>query len=165
MKKKFVSVLVTLGLVMILAVPASAIEKERLLEVKAKLEEAAKYLSEKKEAALPEFNDKNGQWLQKAYITVVGLNGLFLSHPNPVMVGKNLLHLADGKGKKFILEAANIARTKGRGWMEYWWNKPGEKEPSHKISFVFKVPNTNWFIVSGIYEDATLEEVTDLVGD
>jgi len=165
MKKKFVFVLVTLGLVMFLAVSAPAVEKEQLLKVKAKVKEAAKYLSEKKEAALPEFNDKNGRWLQKPYVTVVELNGLFLSHPNPVMVGKNLLHLTDGKGNKFILEGTNVANTRGRGWIEYWWNKPGEKEPSHKISFVFKVPNTNWFIVSGIYEDATLEEVTDLIGD
>jgi len=164
MKKKFI-VFMALGLVMILAVSASAIEKEQLLKVKTKLEEAAKYLSEKKEAALPEFNDKNGKWLQEPYITVVELNGLFLSHPNPAMVGKNLLHLKDGKGKKFILEGANVANTKGRGWIEYWWNKPGEKEPAHKVSFVIKVPNTSWFMVSGIYENATLKEVVDLVGD
>ncbi len=118
MKKKFIFVTATWGLVMILAVSASAIEKEQLLKVKAKLEDAAKYLSEQKEAALPEFNDRNSQWLQEPYVTIVELNGLFLSHPNPVMVGKNLLHLTDGKGKKFILEGANVANTKGRGWIE-----------------------------------------------
>lgn len=165
MKKKFIVVLATLGLVIILAVSASAIEKEELLKVKTKMEEAAKYLSEKKEAVLPEFNDKNSRWLQEPYVTVVELNGLFLSHPNPAMVGKNLLHLTDGKGKKFILEGANVANTRGRGWIEYWWNKPGEKEPAHKVSFVMKVPNTNWFMVSGIYENAALKEVIDLVGE
>ena len=44
-----------------------------------------------------------------------------------------------------------VAETKGSGWVEYMWAKPGEKEPSPKKSFVKKVPGENLYVGAGFY--------------
>ena len=46
------------------------------------------------------------------------------------------------------------AKTKGQGWVEYMWPKPGEKKPSKKISYVkrAKMPTGETVVVgAGVY--------------
>jgi cytochrome c len=62
-------------------------------EVKAKCEEAAKVLSEKGAAALPEFNDNKGPWVFKdSYVFVYDMTGTIIGHPvMPHLRNKNVL--------------------------------------------------------------------------
>jgi signal transduction histidine kinase len=51
-------------------------------------------------------------------------------------------------------EFIETAKTKGSGWVDYMWPKPGEKNPSKKLSYVkrTKMPDGEMVIVgAGTY--------------
>ena len=66
---------------------------------------------------------------------------------------KYVLEMKDSQGKQLIREAMETAKTKGSGWIEYMWPKPGEKIPSRKSSYVRKAKLGNdWVMVGcGVY--------------
>ncbi|MEA3279780.1 MAG: cache domain-containing protein [Thermodesulfobacteriota bacterium] len=66
------------------------------------------------------------------------------------LVGKNLYDYRDCKGKFVIRELAEAAR-KGGGFVEYYWAKPGLKGEHKKIGYVEPIPNTEYFIGTGVY--------------
>ncbi len=66
------------------------------------------------------------------------------------LVGKNLYDYTDCKGKFVIRELAEAAR-KGGGFVENYWAKPGLKGEHKKISYVEPIPNTEYFIGTGLY--------------
>lgn len=136
-------------------------------EVKQKVQEAAQYLSEKGEEALPEFCDPNGRWAWKGtYVFVNDFDGNILGHSNPPShVGKNIMGLKDVKGNMYAAEFVLIAKSdKGSGWLEYWWPKPGEQEPSLKAVYIMRVPGKDWLAGAGIY-DVSKEEAMKAAGD
>lgn len=165
-EKRMVFVL-ALGVAFLLAASGSqAADKAMFMKIKDKVAQAAKHLSEKGEEALPEFSDKSSDWSQEPYIFVYNLQGVILAHPNnPNLIGKNLIGVKDVKGKLFAQEFIEIAKTEGKGWSEYWWNKMGEKTPSRKISYIMRVPNRNMFLGAGIYESLSKADVIKLVGE
>jgi signal transduction histidine kinase len=63
------------------------------------------------------------------------------------------------------MDFIELIRTKDKGWTEYWWNKIGESAPSHKVSYIMKVPDTNWLLGAGIYEETSLAEIIKLAGE
>jgi signal transduction histidine kinase len=76
-----------------------------------------------------------------------------LAHPAvPKLVGKEQSGLKDSNGKMFFLEFLNVAKEKGEGWVDYTWPKPGEKTPSPKTTYVYKVPGMNVVIGAGVYQ-------------
>lgn len=163
----------SLNFILILAVllllttsTAQAIDKAQLAQMKEKVAEAAQYLSEQKEAGLPEFNDRGSKWGREPYIFVWDMQGNCVAHPNNAkMIGKNMIGLTDVKGNKLIMDFIEKVRKDGKGWTEYWWNKIGESKPSHKISYIMKVPGTNWLLGAGVYEEASLQDVIDMAGN
>jgi len=64
--------------------------------------------------------------------------------------GKNLTDYKDSKGKFVIRELAAAAK-KGGGFVEYYWVKPGEKGEKKKIGYVAPIPQTDYFIGTGVY--------------
>jgi len=66
------------------------------------------------------------------------------------LVGKNLHDYRDCKGKLVIRELAEAAR-KGGGFVEYYWVKLGLKGEHKKIGYVEPIPNTEYFIGTGVY--------------
>jgi cytochrome c len=136
-------------------------------EVKAKCEEAAKVLSEKGAAALPEFNDNKGPWVFKdSYVFVYDMTGTIIGHPvMPHLRNKNVLGMKDAKGKMFGNDFLAIAKSdKGHGWSEYYWPKPGAKEPTLKVSYILKVPGKDMFVGAGL-ADIPKEEVIKQAGE
>ena len=67
------------------------------------------------------------------------------------LVGPDLTNLKDSKGSQFFIKFKEIAEKPGSGWVEYWWPKPGEKEPSLKKTFIMRVPGQNAYIAAGYY--------------
>jgi signal transduction histidine kinase len=57
-----------------------------------------------------------------------------------------------------------VAKTKGAGWVDYMWPKPGEKTPSLKVSYVklVKVDGEDIVVGCGVW-DVPPEEVAKLV--
>ena len=64
--------------------------------------------------------------------------------------GKNLYDHKDAKGKYVIRELIAAAK-KGGGFVEYYWLKPGAKGEQKKLGYVERIPETNYFIGTGVY--------------
>jgi signal transduction histidine kinase len=107
------------------------------------------------EEAFPLFRDPKGPFIVKdAYIFVMDSNGVELFNPAfPNLVGRSLLDFQDTESKLLIREMLAVVRTRGSGWVDYMWPKPGESVSTRKSAFVSKatVGNT-WLVVGcGVY--------------
>lgn len=105
--------------------------------------------------AFPRFYDRTGPFIAKdAYLFVYDNRGTALVHPAfPNLVGRNLSTWKDTQGKKVIQEALDLARTRGSGWMDYMWPKPGESISTQKSTYVRRAKlNGDWVVVGcGVY--------------
>jgi len=125
-------------------------------QIVALVHKAAVLIESKGKNAFPEFKKKDSEWYKgETYIFVDDMNGTALvSPPRPELEGKSLMGTKDAKGKAFIREFIETAKTKGSGWVDYMWPKPGEDKPSKKMSYIkkAKMPNGEMVIVgAGIY--------------
>lgn len=129
-------------------------EKATKEECQTKVKEAAQLIKELGvEPALEKISDPNGPFVWKdTYVFAYDLNGVMLAHPNPKLVGKNLMGIKDTNGKMYVAEFIEVAKNKGEGWVTYTWPKPGEKEASPKATYVYRVPGEDVAVFAGIYE-------------
>ncbi len=108
------------------------------------------------DAALAEVANLKGQFVWKdSYVFAIdSKKGNVLAHPyKPGLVGKNLLAIKDVNGVMFFAEFVKVSNSSaGEGWVNYMWPKPGEKKPSPKQTYVFKVPGQNVSMCAGIYK-------------
>lgn len=75
------------------------------------------------------------------YVFIYNMKGWIIAHLNKKLVGKNLYNLKDKKGKNFVAEFTDIAKsTRGEGWSSYYWAKPGTVQPAPKLSFIKRLP-------------------------
>lgn len=136
-------------------------------EVIQKVREAAEFLSKAGDAGLAAFADKTGKWVWKdTYVWVLKCSSLTdASHPfNPKLVGPPLAGMKDARGNYFFVQLCAKCQEPKGGWVEYWWPKVGEKQPSRKISYILQVPNSPYEVAAGIYdEDISLEELNQLL--
>ncbi|MYM96175.1 cache domain-containing protein [Duganella vulcania] len=85
------------------------------------------------------------------YIYVYDLNGVALAHGNnPKMVGKPLIGLKDNEGKPMIKEMVDLAKSKGKGWVDFKWPNPVTKAVEAKSGYIEKVDDM--MVGSGIYK-------------
>ena len=88
------------------------------------------------------------------YFWINGLNDLMIMHPiKPELDGQQLDQMKDPSGKLFFVEFNNVVKTKGGGFVDYLWPKPGFDAPVPKISYVKGSADWGWVIGSGIYID------------
>jgi cytochrome c len=135
---------------------AQAPNNDKADEVKAMVEQAAALVGEKgREYALRLFNSGSGPFIKgELYIFAGDLEGRNLSHPrNRKLVGQSVLDLKDAKGKLFIRDFIKIAEEHGAGWVDYWWLRHGEKEPSLKRVYVRRIPGEDFYVGCGYYID------------
>jgi signal transduction histidine kinase len=106
-------------------------------------------------AAFPLFHDPKGPYIAKdAYIFVFDSNGIDLVNPGfPNLEGRNLLDLKDSHGKQLIREMFKVVQTRGSGWVDYMWPKPGESVSTQKSAYVTKAKiGDQWMLVGcGVY--------------
>ncbi len=155
MKKVLTFILVLLlGVCFVGLVVAS--EKATKDECVVKCKDAAKLVKEKGlETALNNLKDRNGAFVWKdSYVFCINLEtAKMLAHPiKPKLIGKMLMGIKDVNGKMFFVEYINLAKSKGEGWVDYMWPKPGEKKPSPKLTYVYRVPGENVVMLAGIYK-------------
>lgn len=139
-------------------------------EVITKVRQAAKYLHEKGESAFAEFNAKNSQWIWKdSYVFVYNCQqDKMIAHPfRPDLVDKPILQIKDTKGTPLFEKLCAAGKTNNGGWVEYYWDKPGEAVPSRKISYAlaadvsFKVGIQ---VGAGIYDEkVTSQQLGELL--
>ena len=88
------------------------------------------------------------------YFWINDLDDLMVMHPiRPDLEGKKLDQIKDKNGKFLFLEFNTVVETKGAGFVDYLWPKPGAEEGVPKISFVMGFKPWGWVIGSGIYID------------
>lgn len=118
---------------------------------------AAEMILQDKDAAIAEISNKEGKFVWKdSYVFVMDLKGKMLAHPMMpgLMKMKSLLSTPDKNStepKMLFVEFVVMAGTKGEGWVDYMWPKPGTTEPSVKETYVYRVPGTSMFTAAGIY--------------
>lgn len=99
--------------------------------------------------------DKNGPFFKgELYIFVGDLetNVTVVHADKPQMEGKDMSAMKDVKGKLFFLEFSRVAKEQGSGWVDYYWSKPGEKEPVLKSTYVEKLPGGKVYFGCGFYK-------------
>lgn len=85
------------------------------------------------------------------YFYVYDYNCINIAHAKQSdLVGKNLYDYKDSKGKFVIRELSQMAQN-GGGFVDFYWIKPGETGEKEKLGYVEAIPNTNYFIGSGVY--------------
>ncbi len=144
---------------------AASTEKATPQELIKKCEEASKLIEEKGDAALTEINNKNGQFVWKdSYVFVINTKTLRIAaHPmNSTLVGLDVKTTKDRNGNYWAIEMVKVGIGEGAGWVQYEWPKAGENEVSDKVSYVKKVPGTDYIVAAGIY-DYTKEDVEKIL--
>ena len=99
--------------------------------------------------------DKSGPFVWKdAYVFLMDIDGKMIAHPmSPEMVkADNILQVADTNGKKITVAFIKVAIGSGKGWINYMWPKPGRDQPAPKSTYILRVPNTPYFVGSGMYQ-------------
>ncbi len=96
------------------------------------------------------------------YMFVLDFEGVYQAHgQNAALVGQNLSDTVDTRGKPLIKEILNVAKTKGSGWVDYYWRN------EYKLTYVEKVidpkTKTPYVFCAGYYPNVTLETVKSYV--
>ncbi|WP_162041975.1 cache domain-containing protein [Undibacterium sp. YM2] len=105
-----------------------------------------------KDALVQEINNKNPDFINGSiYLYVRGLDGIVIAHPiNPKLIGKNMLDLPDADGKYYRKEIIALAKSKGKGWVDYRYNNPVSKQIENKTTYIFR--SNDVILEAGIYK-------------
>ncbi|MGC8492314.1 MAG: methyl-accepting chemotaxis protein [Syntrophobacteraceae bacterium] len=107
------------------------------------------------QATVSAAQDKNGPFCDGEWFLFFGtVQGklTILAHPfAPHLVGSDVATLNDIKGKDFNVQMARLAATKGSGWVNYWWPKPGATVPSLKSTYLSAIPGENAYVGCGVF--------------
>jgi signal transduction histidine kinase len=120
--------------------------------------DAAVELIEKEgDKAFDILRDNRSQFVyQDTYVFVVAENGIeLLNVAFPKLEGRNVLDYKDANENYFVRKFIQVAKTKGKGWVDYLWPKPGDVERSHKSTYVRKTEMDGKMVVvcAGMYLD------------
>ncbi len=102
--------------------------------------------------AFEAFNDVKGKFVDgDLYVMVYDMTGKCLSHgANPKMIDKDLIDMKDADGKLFVKERVEIAKSKGKGWQNYKWTNPTNKNIEDKTAYIQKLDDL--IVCSGAYK-------------
>ncbi len=118
---------------------------------------AVQLIEEEGEKAFETLRDKRSQFIfQDTYVFVIDENGMELVNPAfPKLEGRNLYDIRDVNGKYLVHEFVDLAKDKGKGWVDYMWPKPGGIEPSHKSTYLRKavIDGKTVIVGAGLYQD------------
>ncbi|WP_084681033.1 cache domain-containing protein [Desulfospira joergensenii] len=89
----------------------------------------------------------------KNYIFMSAYDGIMLVQPfEPQKEMTDMWDLKDARGTYIIRELVKTAKSeKGRGYVSYYYQRPGQPAPEEKISFVMGIPELGCYIGTGQY--------------
>jgi methyl-accepting chemotaxis protein len=89
----------------------------------------------------------------KGYYFIYDTQGYNVAHPlRSDFHGKHRIGTKDKLGNPYIRQLVDKAKN-GGGFVTYWFNKPGEPEPSPKLAYAELIPGTDYWVATGIYID------------
>ena len=130
-------------------------------EVVQKVREAARFLSDKGEKGLKEFENPRGRFVWKD--TFVRVTECEQNYCLPTAKTQDLgVSLSQMKcqqtGKLYILSLCDDMAAHPQGaWVEHWQTRTGFKEPQRKVSFMLQAPNSRYQVVSEIFDATPIE--------
>lgn len=130
-----------------------AAEKGTAEEATAMVKKGVDYVkAHGKEKAFAEFSNPSGQFVKgDLYVMVYDMDGLNKAHgANPKLIGKNLLDIKDANGVYIVKSFIEVAKGKGKGWVDYKWPNNITKAVESKSTYVEKVDDV--LIGVGIYK-------------
>ena len=126
-------------------------------ETEALVNKAAALIYAKGRAAFSEFRVKGTEWFHgDIYLFSYDLKGNVLLNPAfPAREGTNVSGQKDANGKQFHDAIIRTAETKGSGWVDYMFPKPGHTQASRKWAFVkaVKIDGVSGLVASGFYPE------------
>nr|WP_295775971.1 cache domain-containing protein [Rhodoferax sp.] len=140
-----------LGLMMSTATHAA--DQGTAAEAEAMVKKAVAYIKTNgPEKAYEEFTNGKSFKDRDLYIIVYDLNGKNLAQgANPKLVGKDLIGLKDPDGKPLIQMFVDLAKAKGKGWVEgYKFLNPVSQKIEGKAMYLERVGDT--LVGCGIYK-------------
>lgn len=101
---------------------------------------------------------------KKDYFWITDMTPAMIMHPYVQdLNGQSLTEFADPDGKKLFLEAREIAKTKGEGFVSYKWQFMDDSTNIvPKLSFVKVFEPWQWIIGTGVYIDDVEKEISSL---
>jgi len=132
---------------------AQAADQGSPAEAEAMVKKAVAYIKANgPEKAYEEFTNGKSFKDRDLYIIVYDLNGKNLAQgANPKLVGKDLIGLKDPDGKPLIQMFVDLAKTKGKGWVEgYKFLNPVTQKIENKAMYLERVGDT--LVGCGIYK-------------
>jgi methyl-accepting chemotaxis protein len=105
-----------------------------------------------RERALAEFNDPKGQFVEgDLFVFAQDFNGFMLAYGgNPALAGTCAIDGKDAHGKYLGRAMIEVAKTKGKGWVEYSYENPYTKEIQEKTTYVERLDD--YFVACGVYK-------------
>ncbi|HEY0725943.1 MAG TPA: cache domain-containing protein [Pyrinomonadaceae bacterium] len=130
---------------------------EKARQVEALVDKAAALIDSKGKAAFADFRLKDSEWFHgDTYLFVYDLKSDVLLNPAfPAREGSKVTGQKDANGKLFHDAIIQTAETKGSGWVDYMFPKPGQTQPSQKWAYVkaVKIDGVPGLVASGFYPE------------
>ncbi|ASY69180.1 methyl-accepting chemotaxis protein [Sinorhizobium fredii] len=94
------------------------------------------------------------RYQDSGYFWVNDMQPTMVMHPiKPELDGKDLSQNKDPNGKFLFVEFVKTVQAEGRGFVDYYWPKPGAEEPVLKYSHVAGFKPWGWVVGTGVYAD------------
>jgi cytochrome c len=126
-------------------------------QIEALVNKAAALVETQGKAAFSEFRKRDSEWwFGNTYLFVYDKDMNVLLNPAfPKREGTNVHGDKDVNGKLFQDEFMKVIHSKGSGWVDYMFPKPGQTQPSQKWSYVkaVKIDGTTGLIGAGFYPE------------
>ncbi|EON11896.1 MULTISPECIES: methyl-accepting chemotaxis protein [Pandoraea] len=86
------------------------------------------------------------------YLVVFNTTPTVLMHPTLAdLVNKDVSNYKDSSGKLLFIEMAQVAKSKGSGFVDYYGRMPGSDKFLAKLSYVKYFAPWDWAVMSGVY--------------
>lgn len=124
-------------------------------QIEVLVNKAAARLEREGKAAFAQFRKRGSEWFDKeTYLFAYDINLNVLLNPAfPEREGTNTSGQKDANGKLFHDAFVETVQSRGAGWVDYMFPKPGETEPTRKWSYVraVTIDGTPAIVGAGFY--------------
>ena len=153
----FAALCASLAISVISMAQQSPLESQKAKEIRALVDKAAALVERQGKSAFPEFRKSGSEWLYgDTYLFVGDMNGIALFNGGfPEREGEDQSALKDANGKLIVAEFMKVIKSKGSGWVDYVFPKPGQTQPSKKWGYVkaVTVDGKPGYIGAGFYPE------------
>jgi cytochrome c len=133
-------------------------DSDKAKQIMALVEKAAALIDSKGKSVFPEFRRVGSEWLSgDIYLFASEVKGAKVTSvfngAIPQQEGTDVSGLKDSNGKLIVAEMLKVTQSKGAGWVDYMFPKPGQSQSSQKWSYVkaVTIDGTPGLVGAGFY--------------